>query len=165
MPNPENEGYQRLGEGLYHLRAAAGGGGELFWGLDPRNPRKRPKFWADVTSISPNMAIFESPKIDGLGIGPLQALSGVLACRGRRRTWTCSNSRPYRHKNPRRRGEQSGSLNCSDYLALFGSVARLGRCPRKHEGLLLVLSIQTLYALADSLVGKYIVWQDVLHKR
>ena len=78
MPNPENEGYQRLGEGLYHLRAAAGGGGELFWGLDPRNPRKRPKFWADVTSISPNMAIFESPKIDGLGIGPLQALSGVL---------------------------------------------------------------------------------------
>ena len=58
-----------------------------------------------------------------------------------------------------------GSLNCSDYLALFGSVARLGRCPRKHEGLLLVLSIQTLYALADSLVGKYIVWQDVLHKR
>ena len=84
MPNPENEGYQRLGEGLYHLRAAAGGGGELFWGLDPRNPRKRPKFWADVTSISPNMAIFESPKIDGLGIGPLQALSGVLpsqACR------------------------------------------------------------------------------------
>ena len=74
MPNPENEGYQRLGEGLYHLRAAAGGGGELFWGLDPRNPRKRPKFWADVTSISPNMAIFESPKIDGLGIGPLLRL-------------------------------------------------------------------------------------------